>query len=104
MAKGDIILEDDVWIGHSAIIMSGVTLGQGSIVAAGAVVTKDVPPYAIVGGNPAKIIKYRFEREVIEKLLKFDFSKLSNEVVKDKLSVLYTHITKENVEEILQNL
>lgn len=103
LAKGDIILEDDVWIGHSAIIMSGVTLGQGSIVAAGAVVTKDVPPYAIVGGNPAKIIKYRFEREVIEKLLKFDFSKLSSEVVKDNLSVLYTHITKENVEEILQN-
>ncbi len=55
---------NDVWIGHGAIIMGGVKIGDGAIVAAGAVVTKDVPPGAIVGGNPAKVIKQRFESPV----------------------------------------
>ena len=58
-SKGDIVIKDDVWIGTNAIICSGVTIGQGAIVAAGSVVVKDVPACAIVGGNPAKIIKYR---------------------------------------------
>ena len=56
-----ILVEDDVWIGHGATILAGVRIGQGAIVAAGAVVNKDVPPYAIVGGVPAKILKYRNE-------------------------------------------
>ena len=68
--KDDIEVDDDVWIGYGATIMPGVHIGQGAVVAAGAVVTKDVPPYAIVGGVPAKIIKYRFSPEVIEQLLK----------------------------------
>jgi len=55
--KGDIIIENDVWIGATATIMSGVRIGNGAIVAAGSVVSKDVPPYAIVAGNPAKIVK-----------------------------------------------
>ncbi len=54
-----IVIEDDVWIGANCTLLSGVHVGTGAIVAAGAVVTKDVPPYAIVGGNPAKVIKYR---------------------------------------------
>ena len=58
--KGDIIVEDDVWIGYGAVIMSGVTIKQGAVIAAGSVVVKDVPAYSIVGGAPAKIIKYRF--------------------------------------------
>lgn len=65
-SKGPIIVEDDVWIGTRAMILSGVRIGQGSIIAAGSVVTKDVPPYAIVGGVPAKIIKYRFDKKYID--------------------------------------
>ena len=58
-AKGDIIVNDDVWIGDSALILSGVEIGQGAVIAAGAVVTEDVPPYAVVGGVPARVIKRR---------------------------------------------
>jgi len=54
-----VIIEDDVWIGRNAVVMPGLTLGKGSIIGAGAVITKNVPPYAIVGGVPAKIIRYR---------------------------------------------
>lgn len=60
-------IEDDVWVGHGAIIIAGVRISKGSMVAAGSVVTKDIPPYSIVAGNPAKIIKYRFEKNEIEK-------------------------------------
>ncbi len=59
--KKAVVIEDDVWIGARAIILPGVTIKSGSIVGAGAVVTKDVPPLAVVGGNPAKVIKYRNE-------------------------------------------
>lgn len=61
---------NDVWIGARATILEGITIGDGAVVAAGAIVTKDVPPYAIVGGVPAKIIKYRFDEETIQRLLK----------------------------------
>ncbi len=57
---------NDVWIGANVLILDGVTIGNGAIIAAGAVVTKDVPPYAVVGGVPAKIIKYRFNKEEID--------------------------------------
>lgn len=67
--KGNVFIGHDVWIGHDAFILSGVTIGSGAVVAAKSVVTKDVPPYAIVGGNPAKIIRYRFDNETILKLL-----------------------------------
>ncbi|WP_430431169.1 CatB-related O-acetyltransferase [Priestia megaterium] len=60
----------DVWIGANAIVLDGVKIGTGAVIAAGAVVTKDVPPYAIVGGVPANIIKYRFSEETISKLIK----------------------------------
>jgi virginiamycin A acetyltransferase len=68
--KGDTVIGNDVWIGHEAIIMPAVTIGDGAIIASGSVVTKDVPPYAIVGGNPAKIIRKRFADEVIQDLLR----------------------------------
>lgn len=64
---------NDVWIGYRVIIPSNVTIGDGAIIAAGAVVTKDVPPYAIVGGVPAKVIRYRFSQEVRDKLLELRY-------------------------------
>lgn len=66
--KGDTIIESDAWIGMNAMIMPGVMIGEGAIVAAGSVVAKDVPPYTIVGGNPAKEIKKRFTDKEIEQL------------------------------------
>lgn len=68
--KNFIFVGNDVWIGHGATILDGVTIGNGAIIGAQSVVTKDVPPYAIVGGNPAKIIRYRFSEELSAKLNK----------------------------------
>jgi virginiamycin A acetyltransferase len=75
-SKGPIVIGDFVWIGTNALILSGLNIGVGSIIAAGAVVTKDVPAYSIVGGNPAKIIKYRFDNSVINTLNKIDLFQL----------------------------
>lgn len=68
--KGDIVIGNDVWIGYDAIIMSGVKIGDGAIIGSRAVVTKDVPPYSIVGGIPAKVIKKRFSDDKVLRLLK----------------------------------
>ena len=89
LSKGDIIIDDDVWIGQNAIILSGVHIGQGAIVAAGAIVTKDVPPYAIVAGNPAKILKYRFKSDMIDLLVQVDFSRLDHELIEEHIEDLY---------------
>jgi virginiamycin A acetyltransferase len=67
--KGDTCIGNDVWIGYNATIMPGVKIGHGAIVASQSVVTKDVPPYAVVGGNPATVIKLRFEQDVIDELV-----------------------------------
>ena len=67
--KGPVLIEHDVWIGSDCKIMRGVTIGTGAVIAAGAVVTKNVEPYAIVAGIPAKVIKYRFEKDIIDELI-----------------------------------
>lgn len=67
--KGDIVIGNDVWIGHNATITAGVTIGDGAIIATNSTVVKDVEPYTIVGGNPARLIKKRFDDKTIEKLL-----------------------------------
>ena len=69
--KGDTVIGNDVWIGRESIIMPGVKIGDGAIIAAYSVVTKDVEPYSVVGGNPACFIKKRFNDELIELLLEF---------------------------------
>jgi len=70
MSKGPIIIEEDVWIGSNVVILSGVRIGRGSVIGAGSIVTKSIPRYSIVGGNPAKVLKKRFSDEVIEVLEK----------------------------------
>ena len=83
--KGDTVIGNDVWLGHKTVIMPGVTIGDGAIVGSFSIVTKDVEPYTIVGGNPAKPIRRRFSEEQIEKLLKmrwwdWDIDKITRNV------------------------
>ena len=66
---GDVIIGNDVWIGNNVTIMSGVTIGDGAVIACNSHVVKNIEPYSLVGGNPAKLIKYRFTQEQIQKLL-----------------------------------
>ena len=79
---------NDVWIGTRAIVMDGVTIGHGAIIAANSVVTKDVPPYSVVGGVPAKIIKYRFQETKIEKLQRLQWWHLPFEEIKIQIKEL----------------
>lgn len=67
--KGDTVVGNDVWLGYEALILPGVKIGEGAIIAAGSVVAEDVPPYAVVAGNPARIVKMRFDARTVEKLL-----------------------------------
>ena len=92
ISKGDIVIEDDVWIGTKAIIMSGVTIRQGAIVAAGAIVTHDVPPYGIVAGVPAVLINKRFSDDLIQLLMKIDYAKLNQNLIERYIDLLYTDI------------
>ena len=83
--KGDIIIGNDVWIGFEAVILSGVTIGDGAIIGTRAVVTKDVPPYTIVGGVPAKPIRKRFSGDVISELLKLQWWDWSENRIKKNI-------------------
>lgn len=102
VSKGDIIIGDDVWIGHSVIVLSGVKIGQGAVIAAGSVVTKDIPPYAIVAGVPAKVISYRFDNTIRDILVKIDFSKMDDKFCKENIDALYTDLKEmKNCEEYI---
>ena len=72
--SGDVTLEDDVWVGAACYIKAGVTLGRGAVVGAGSVVLKDVPPYAIVAGTPARVLRFRFDDKIIKMLGEIDFT------------------------------
>lgn len=86
--KGDIVVGNDVWIGYEAVILSGVTIGDGAVIGARAVVTKDVPPYAIVGGVPARLIRRRFDEETIQKLLRLQWWNWEPERIRRNLSAI----------------
>ena len=96
--KGDIVIGNDVWIGYEAVIMAGVHIGNGAIIAARAVVTKDVPPYTIVGGVPARPIRQRFDEEVVQKLETLKWWDWSAEKIRRCLP----YIEKGNINEVLQ--
>lgn len=86
--KGDVVIGNDVWIGSGVTILSGVNIGDGAVVSAKSVVVKDIPPYAIVGGNPAKVIKYRFSPDQIERLLKNPWWELSDSRINELIPLL----------------
>ena len=88
--KGDIIIGNDVWIGYEAVILSGVTIGDGAIIGTRAVVTKDVPPYTIVGGVPAKTIRKRFSDDTIAALLQINWWDWPEEKIKQHISDIQT--------------
>lgn len=88
VAKGPIVIGDDVWIGYGATILSGVTLGKGCVVGARALVCKDVPPYAVVAGIPARIIKYRFSEETISVLEGLKLDDIDEEFIRDNITLL----------------
>lgn len=91
--KGDVVIGNDVWIGRDALILSGVTIGDGAVVGAGAVVSRNVPSYAVVVGNPANIVKYRFNAEIVERLLRVCWWNWSEEKIKHAMpDMLSTNI------------
>lgn len=89
--KGNVVIGNDVWIGNFATIMSGIKIGNGAVIAANAHVVKDVPDYAIVGGNPAKVIKYRFSDEIITLLNQLAWWNMPEEKIKEFSAILYNH-------------
>lgn len=86
--KGDIVIGNDVWIGYEAVILSGVTIGDGAIIGTRAVVTKDVPPYTIVGGVPARHIRSRFDAETVTRLMELKWWEWSDEKIKENLPAI----------------
>lgn len=104
ISKGEIILEDDVWVGYGATILSGVRIGQGAVVGARALVTKDVPPYAVVAGVPAKIIKMRFEDIDLAELQQLDFRQLKLSRCERFLELLETEVSQKTLPIIKEEL
>jgi len=94
-SKGDVIIGNDVWICYGATILSGVNIGDGAVIGARAVVTKDVPPYAVVAGNPARIIGKRFDDKMIEKLLELKWWDWSEERIRADIKILCSNNFKE---------
>jgi acetyltransferase-like isoleucine patch superfamily enzyme len=86
--KGDVVIGNDVWIGFGVTILSGVTIGDGAAIGACSLVTRNVPPYAIVAGNPAQMIRYRFGEETIQNLLRIRWWDWSDEKVKENVHLI----------------
>lgn len=98
--KGDINIGSDVWFGEGVTVMSGVTVGHGAVVATNSHVFKDVEPYSIVGGNPAKLIKYRFDKEIIDALLEMKWWDLPDEIINNILPLLQLEPTMDIIKQM----
>lgn len=93
------MIGNDVWFGYDSLVMGGVTIGDGSIIATRAVVTKDVPPYSIVAGNPAKVVKKRFDEQTTERLLRLSWWDWDIEKINHHLNLL-CHLDIDQIEKI----
>ena len=96
-SKGDVVIGSDVWIGYNVTILSGVTIGDGAVIGTGSVISGDVPPYAIVAGNPAQVIRYRFGEETIQKLLKIGWWDWPDKKVKENVHLICSDSVNEFV-------
>jgi virginiamycin A acetyltransferase len=101
-SKGCIFVEDEVWIGFGVVILSGVRIGKGAIIAAGSVVTKDIPSYSIVGGNPARLIKYRFGVNIIEALTDFNIVDFDESLIIKNIDEFYQTLNLTQIEKLKQ--
>lgn len=101
-SKGPVIIDDDVWIGHGAIILSGVHIGQGAVIGAGSIVSKDIPPYAVYAGNSVK--HYRFSKDIIKNLLRIEYSQLDNDSMERLRKIVAEEITSDNAECIVNTI
>lgn len=99
-----VCIKNDVWIGANSVIMPGVTIGNGAVIGASSVVTKDVPDYAIVAGVPAKIIKYRFSKDVIDKLLEVKWWDIDRNIIKKNISLWQKKLTIEDLRHLEKEL
>jgi virginiamycin A acetyltransferase len=102
VSKGSIEIKNDVWIGTQSIILSGVTIGNGAVVAANSTIVDDVPDYAIVGGSPARVISYRFSKEIIEELLKMKWWDWTDEKIHKNRSLFLGEITLDKLKNAIQ--
>ncbi|MCL9809124.1 CatB-related O-acetyltransferase [Flavobacterium luminosum] len=102
--KGAVVIEDEVWIGTNVMIMSGVTIGKGAIIAAGSIVVKDVAPFSIVGGNPADFLKWRIPENLIHKRSKMNLKDLHIEGIKKEMDLFYKTLDEDLLKEIEEKL
>lgn len=95
-----VTIGNDVWIGLRVMVLGGVTIGDGAVVGAGAIVTKDVPPYAVVGGVPARIIKYRFPNEEIKSLMQIEWWNWSEDALRANLKAFNDHDIVQSIKKL----
>ena len=95
------VIGNDVWIGSKATVFGGVKVGNGAVIAAGAVVTKDVPPYSVVGGVPARLIRYRFEKEEIELFEKYQWWNLQDEVLRENIELFQVPVGEDTLKRLV---
>lgn len=100
ISRGNITVEDEVWIGYRATILSGIRIGRGAVIAAGAVVTQDIPPFCIAGGVPAKVRKFRFSEDLRARLERCRLIDLPIEVILRNLELFYTELDDETMRHI----
>lgn len=102
MSNGAIVLEDDVWVGMGATILSGVRIGKGAIIGARAVVAKNVPPFAVVVGNPGRVARFRFTEDIRNKLVNLDYTKITANDVRTYAELFSQVMTEKKAKELLR--